>query len=107
MRAPWFWRQGEALRILRSAGTAALVRVGRAAACTHSIVCTAGVLLACSCCWGHGLLQMEAYAAMDAELDVEKVRMAREAERLTAEWRVETQGARGALGAIANRILRV
>ena len=44
---------------------------------------------------------------MDAELDVEKVRMAREAERLTAEWRVETQGARGALGAIANRILRV
>lgn len=48
---------------------------------------------------------MEAYAAMDAEMDIEKARIGREAEALAAQGGVH--GRRGALAAIANRILRV
>ena len=50
---------------------------------------------------------MEAYAEMDSELDIEKARIAKEAEALAATWRGGTQAQRGVLGAIANRILRV
>ena len=51
---------------------------------------------------------MEAYAAMDAEMDIEKARIARQAEALAAQGRggVHTVQ-RGPFGAIANRILRV
>jgi len=50
---------------------------------------------------------MEAYAAMDAEMDIEKARIAREAEALAAQGRGHMQGSRGPLAGIANRILRV
>ena len=101
-----WWYRGPGHRLVRFQAQSSLLN--RVQSGPSSLSCTERVQMhRHSCCWGHGLRQMEAYAAMDAEMDIEKARIAREAEALAAQGRGHMQGSRGPLAGIANRILRV